>query len=198
MCGIRGRMAGILLSEAEKTYILHGIRNGLRNDGRSCADFRPIELELGLVVHANGSANATPQFEGKGGDELATSLASLLARAYQSKAAFDLRPLSIIKGSKCWKLCVDILLEDSLVVDASAEEEACCAAALICAVTPQGRITATCLPGHGSFLYDAAALPKALKLAGESGMSLNAALHAAIEKHVSTPRCNSPRGFIHS
>lgn len=46
------------------------------------------------------------------------------------------------------------------MVDASAEEEACCAAALVAAVTPSGRITTTSVPGHGSFLADAAALPK--------------------------------------
>lgn len=53
-------------------------------------------------------------------------------------------------------------LGDSLVVDASAEEEACCAAALVAGVTPSGRITTTCIPGHGSFLAESAALPKVL------------------------------------
>lgn len=28
----------------------------MRNDGRSCSDFRPMEMELGLVENANGSA----------------------------------------------------------------------------------------------------------------------------------------------
>ena len=29
---------------------------GARNDGRDCSDFRPIELELGVVPQASGSA----------------------------------------------------------------------------------------------------------------------------------------------
>jgi exosome complex RNA-binding protein Rrp42 (RNase PH superfamily) len=45
-------------------------------------------------------------------------------------------------------------LEDSLLVDASPEEEACCAAALIVGVSPNKKITTTSIPGHGSFLAD--------------------------------------------
>lgn len=68
-------MAYVALSEAEKTFILHGVEvsNGLfsivwklrqiyclqddfRADGRSRRDYRPMELETGLVSNASGSA----------------------------------------------------------------------------------------------------------------------------------------------
>ncbi|CAB3363999.1 Hypothetical predicted protein [Cloeon dipterum] len=291
-------MADILLSEAEKTFILHGVRDNVRNDGRSCSEFRPIELELGLVENANGSArvrlantdvlvavkceidnppsnfpdegkldffvdcsaNATPQFEGKGGEQLAVELAALMSRAYQTRESFNLSTLSIIKGMKCWKLCIDVLilecggslidaismgtkaaladtkipkvsvigsdegtleleladeadgreepldwhhapclvtlnkLEDSLLVDASAEEEACCAAALIVGVSPNKKITTTSIPGHGSFLADSKIFARALNLAVDVGVKLNTALEAAIKKHQTLKP--PPRGFL--
>ena len=38
------------------SYIAEGIELGIRSDGRSCLDCRPLELELGLIAQANGSA----------------------------------------------------------------------------------------------------------------------------------------------
>lgn len=34
------------LSEAEKTFILHGVSDNFRNDGRSRNNFRPMELQV--------------------------------------------------------------------------------------------------------------------------------------------------------
>lgn len=56
------------------------------------------------------SANATPEFEGKGGDELGTEISNILANAYQSSKAFDLKVLSILAHKKCWKMYVDVLV----------------------------------------------------------------------------------------
>ncbi|XP_055592570.1 exosome complex exonuclease RRP42 [Uranotaenia lowii] len=141
-------MANVLLSEAEKTYILHGIQKDYRNDGRTNSDYRPMELETDVVVHAMGSArlrlantdilvavkadidvplpdrpkegrleffvdcsaNATPDFEGRGGEELATEIANTLSKAYLSQQAFDLSPLCILARLQCWKLYIDILI----------------------------------------------------------------------------------------
>jgi exosome complex component RRP42 len=44
------------ISDAERAYIAQGVAQGLRNDGRGCRDVRPLELELGVVAAANGSA----------------------------------------------------------------------------------------------------------------------------------------------
>ena len=56
------------------------------------------------------SANATPAFEGRGGEELGTEISNSLATAYQSPLAFDLTALCILPGQQCWKLYVDILV----------------------------------------------------------------------------------------
>ena len=115
-------MASVLLSEAEKTFICHGVEDNLRADGQGRGDMRPLVLETGVVSHASVSchlrlantdilvgvkteletpdpaapdrgrveffvdcsANATPSFEGRGGESLATSISGVLSRAYRS------------------------------------------------------------------------------------------------------------------
>lgn len=141
-------MAEVLLSEAEKTFILHGVEEDFRCDGRKCLDYRPMEVETDVVSHASGSArlrlantdilvgvkteidtpyperpregkieffvdcsaNATPAFEGRGGEELGTEISNALATSYQSSQTFDLTALCILPGQQCWKLYVDILI----------------------------------------------------------------------------------------
>ena len=49
-------MAEVDLSEAERTYILHGIQDNLRVDGRGCEDYRYMEVETEVVSNTNGSA----------------------------------------------------------------------------------------------------------------------------------------------
>ncbi|KAH8337814.1 hypothetical protein KR067_004727 [Drosophila pandora] len=141
-------MAYVALSEAEKTFILHGVEEDFRCDGRSRRDYRPMELETGVVSNASGSArlrlantdilvgvkteidvpsplapeygkleffvdcsaNATPDFEGRGGSDLAQELILSLQNAYESPQAFDYRSLCLIPGQQCWKLYIDILV----------------------------------------------------------------------------------------
>ncbi|XP_066147804.1 exosome complex component RRP42 [Euwallacea fornicatus] len=136
------------LSEAEKTFILHGVAENFRIDGRDREGYRPMEIETDIVQHAFGSArlrlantdvlvavkievdtplpekpfegkieffvdcsaNATPDFEGRGGEDLAVELSNILSSAYGSYKTLDLRKLCILKGKKCWKLLVDILI----------------------------------------------------------------------------------------
>ncbi|KZC04226.1 PREDICTED: exosome complex component RRP42-like [Dufourea novaeangliae] len=69
---------------------------------------KPDEGKLEFFVDC--SANATPAFEGKGGDDLATALSTTLAIAYQTRHAFDLRTLCILPNKKCWKVYVDVLI----------------------------------------------------------------------------------------
>lgn len=56
------------------------------------------------------SANATPEFEGRGGEELALEISNTLQKAYQSSKAFQLKDLCILPRQQCWKLYVDILV----------------------------------------------------------------------------------------
>ena len=120
----------------ERVFVLHGVQEDLRADGRCRRDTRPATVETDLVTHASGSAhlrlantdvlvgvkveldtplpgqpadcgrleffvdcsaNATPEFEGRGGESLATDLSTTLTRAYNT---FDLTSLCVLKG-KC-------------------------------------------------------------------------------------------------
>jgi len=137
-----------VLSESEKTYILHSVEANFRCDGRKRNELRPVVLETGVVSHASGSAhlrlantdilvgvkaeleaplpgalnqgrleffvdcsaNATPAFEGRGGEALATSISRLLARSYSSTEALDLSKLCVLAGASCWVLYVDVLV----------------------------------------------------------------------------------------
>ncbi|XP_026731349.1 exosome complex component RRP42 [Trichoplusia ni] len=141
-------MAGLLLSPTEKVFIVHGVQEDYRSDGRSNIDYRPMELETDVVSHASGSArlrlantdilvgvkteidiptpenpdlgkieffvdcsaNATPEFEGRGGEQLAIGISNLMQRAYHSSQAFNLKQLCIVESKQCWKLYVDILI----------------------------------------------------------------------------------------
>lgn len=141
-------MAGVLISEAEKTYIVHGIQEDLRCDGRSCLEYRFLELETGIVSNCSGSshvrlastdilvgikaeldapdptapeqgrveffvdctANADPEFEGRGGEEVATKIRSALAQTYGSPRCLDLKSLAVIPGQQAWVLYVDVLI----------------------------------------------------------------------------------------
>lgn len=63
-----------------------------------------------LEFFVDCSANATPAFEGKGGDDLATEISNILALAYKTPEVFDLTCLCILPQKKCWKVYVDVLI----------------------------------------------------------------------------------------
>uniref|UniRef100_A0A8V0Z0X7 Ribosomal RNA-processing protein 42 n=1 Tax=Gallus gallus TaxID=9031 RepID=A0A8V0Z0X7_CHICK len=140
-------MASVVLSDAEKLYIIHGVQEDLRVDGRGCEDYRCAEVETDVVSNTSGSArvklghtdilvgvkaemgtpklekpdegyleffvdcsaNATPEFEGRGGEELGTEIASTLYRIFSSEGSVDLKSLCINPGEHCWVLYVDVL-----------------------------------------------------------------------------------------
>ncbi|XP_073757153.1 exosome complex component RRP42 isoform X1 [Callorhinus ursinus] len=193
-------MASVALSEAEKVYIVHGVQEDLRVDGRGCEDYRYVEVETDVVSNTSGSArvklghtdilvgvkaemgtpklekpnegyleffvdwclalgyveeglglspalvlvtrsllgltvpvrerraspgspahdgsksqmkcsaNATPEFEGRGGDDLGTEIANTLYRIFNNKSSVDLQSLCISPREHCWILYVDVLL----------------------------------------------------------------------------------------
>ena len=55
------------------------------------------------------SANATPEFQGRGGEQIASQIVNILANLFSSKN-FDLTQLCIVPGKKCWNLNVDIVV----------------------------------------------------------------------------------------
>uniref|UniRef100_A0A0B7A1K3 Ribosomal RNA-processing protein 42 n=1 Tax=Arion vulgaris TaxID=1028688 RepID=A0A0B7A1K3_9EUPU len=56
------------------------------------------------------SANATPAFEGRGGEKLASEITAMLTRAYTCSNTIDFTSLCVLPGQHCWLLYVDILL----------------------------------------------------------------------------------------
>ncbi|XP_039192048.1 exosome complex component RRP42 isoform X1 [Crotalus tigris] len=141
-------MASVVLSEAEKVYIMHGVQEDLRVDGRGCEDYRCTEVETDVISNTSGSArvklghtdilvgvkaemgtpklekpnegsleffvdcsaNATPEFEGRGGEELGTEIANTLYRIFNNESSIDLKTLCINPRQHCWILYVDVLL----------------------------------------------------------------------------------------
>ncbi|XP_023947388.2 exosome complex component RRP42 isoform X1 [Bicyclus anynana] len=72
---------------------------------------KPDKPGLGKIeFFVDCSANATPEFEGRGGEQLANSISNIMLRAYQSAQAFNLKQLCIFEGKQCWKLYIDILI----------------------------------------------------------------------------------------
>ena len=62
------------------------------------------------MVFCVSSANATPKFEGRGGEDLAQEISSALATAYDNRKCLDLEALCIINSQQCWVLYIDILV----------------------------------------------------------------------------------------
>ncbi|KAF6099258.1 exosome component 7 [Phyllostomus discolor] len=69
---------------------------------------KPNEGYLEFFVDC--SANATPEFEGRGGDDLGTEIANTLYRIFHNKSSVDLEALCISPREHCWVLYVDVLL----------------------------------------------------------------------------------------
>ncbi len=57
----------------------------------------------------SSSANATPEFQGRGGEQIASQIVNILTNLFSSKN-FDLKQLCIVNGKKCWHLYVDIVV----------------------------------------------------------------------------------------
>ncbi|XP_077865994.1 exosome complex exonuclease RRP42-like [Saccoglossus kowalevskii] len=148
MCTHDISMASVLLSEAERTFILHGVQDGLRTDGRTCEEYRIMELQCDVVSNTSGSArlkmshtdilvgikaemgtpkperpdegyleffvdcsaNADPEFEGRGGGILATEISNTIQRIFDSKDIVDLEKLCIMPKETCWVLYVDVVV----------------------------------------------------------------------------------------
>lgn len=72
---------------------------------------RPDTPEEGkLEFFVDCSANSMLDFEGRGGEELASEISNCLRESFASSQAFDLKTLCILPKHQCWKLYVDILI----------------------------------------------------------------------------------------
>ena len=50
------QMATFHLSQSEREYIVSGVREDLRADGRTCTDYRHFKVRTGVVSNTSGSA----------------------------------------------------------------------------------------------------------------------------------------------
>lgn len=82
-----------------------------KNQKREKVKFKLLK-NLTVLLCLFSSANATPEFEGRGGEELANELSGALTRAYSAPQAFDKTVLCILAHQQCWKLYVDILVSN--------------------------------------------------------------------------------------
>ena len=70
------------------------------------------ELIVSMLLHS--SALASPDFQGREGENLGQHLAHRLAQVYQNRC-IDFSKLSIVAGTHCWVLYVDALVNMQLV-----------------------------------------------------------------------------------
>lgn len=62
----------------------------------------------------SSSANATPEFEGRGGEELGTEITSTFYTVFSSENSVDLKSLCINPREHCWVLYVDVLVSKGM------------------------------------------------------------------------------------
>jgi exosome complex component RRP42 len=142
----------IKISNSEKQYIIDGIQQNMRTDGRSRLDYRAFSVETGIVSQTNGSArvklanntdvlvgvkveigepdpdfpnqgrlevkvecspSASPEFEGRGGEELNAVLSAMLRNLLHNAQTVEWTSLCITPGKQCWIVYVDCLVLDS-------------------------------------------------------------------------------------
>lgn len=96
--------AGSARLRLANTDVLVGVKAEI---GRPSLD-RPDEGRIEFFLDC--SANASPVFEGRGGEALAMTIVTSLETSYSFSQCLDLKSLCLVTGEKCWVLYVDILL----------------------------------------------------------------------------------------
>lgn len=87
-----------------------------RKNETSQTHIQLLQLFIALFSPAfASSANATPEFEGRGGEELGTELSNTLYKVFNNKRSVDLKSLCISEGEHCWVLYVDVLVSGRTV-----------------------------------------------------------------------------------
>lgn len=96
--------AGSARLRLANTDVLVGVKAEI---GRPLVD-RPDEGRIEFFLDC--SANASPVFEGRGGEALATTIVTTLKAAFGFDQCLDLKSLCLMPRETCWILYVDILL----------------------------------------------------------------------------------------
>lgn len=69
-----------------------------------------FQISFFLLLLRFSSANATPEFEGRGGEELGVELSNSLYKVFNNRHSLDLHSLCICPREHCWILYVDLLV----------------------------------------------------------------------------------------
>lgn len=70
-----------------------------------------------IFIKYYSSPTGSPDFEGRGGDELAEKICRILSIAYDKSGAIDLKRLSITPKKYCYVIDVDILVSYTTMAD---------------------------------------------------------------------------------
>lgn len=77
-------------------------------------DVIPVTLEPFFACAINvlviSPAGASPEFEGRGGDDVSNTISHTLAQVYDHSSALDLPSLCIVPDQQCWILFVDAVV----------------------------------------------------------------------------------------
>jgi exosome complex component RRP42 len=66
-----------------------------------------------LLTAWNSCPSASPEFEGRGAEELNIELARVIERVLTAPSALDMKSLCLIPGKQCWVLYIDVMVLDS-------------------------------------------------------------------------------------
>ena len=103
-CGVVSNTSGSSRLRLSNTEILVGVKAEMGKP-------KPTRLDEGfLEFFIDLSANASPEFEGRGGEELATEIAYTLSTSYDLKSVLDYRTLCVLPRQCCWVLYVDVVV----------------------------------------------------------------------------------------
>ncbi|KAK2556918.1 Exosome complex exonuclease RRP42 [Acropora cervicornis] len=187
--GIVSNTSGSARLRLSKTDILVGVKVEI-------GEPHQLKPEQGYIeFFVDCSANASPEFEGRGGEELGSMLAKTLERAYNHPSAIDLESLCILPGKQCWVLYIDAVIGHRHVVDASPQEETCSLAQLLVSINGDRNICAMQKVGSGAL--DPDSIFEMIETAHNVGKKLNKTLIKALKKEESMATSSQEKvGFL--
>lgn len=72
--------------------------------------------DLTILIFSVSSANAAPEFEGRGGEDLASDITNMMRQAYADPNTLDMKSLCVAERQHCWILYIDILVSVKLLI----------------------------------------------------------------------------------
>ncbi|XP_030831783.1 exosome complex exonuclease RRP42-like [Strongylocentrotus purpuratus] len=103
-CGVVSNTSGSARLKLSNTQVLVGVKAEMGPPN-------PLNPSRGgIEFFVDFSANASPKFAGRGGDELAAEISNMLGLVYKNKKMLDYKSLCVIAGQCVWTLYADIVV----------------------------------------------------------------------------------------